>query len=225
MTISTITQKLPVAIVGAAFIAFGTISALPSHATTLTGFQTFGNQMAGMKVTADFLAGGSETLTWAATGPGAGGVSGSGWSLLQSGDTFSSPWTFAADSGKAIRSLLINAIPGNTVFDNGSNPSTPGSFNGTSFTVQTGTAPTSFGYSVPIDISLGDLFGSLSLNYATGFTGSMTFLADTDSGTTNDPVKPSNNIPTPALLPGLIGLGFGVLRKRKAEAAKQTSEV
>ena len=32
-------------------------------------------------------------------------------------------------------------------------------------------------------------------------------------------------IPTPALLPGLIGLGFGVLRKRKAEAAKQTSEV
>jgi len=32
-------------------------------------------------------------------------------------------------------------------------------------------------------------------------------------------------VPTPALLPGLIGLGLGVLRKRKAEAAKQTSEV
>lgn len=32
-------------------------------------------------------------------------------------------------------------------------------------------------------------------------------------------------VPTPALLPGLIGLGVGVLRKRKAEAAKQTSEV
>jgi len=31
-------------------------------------------------------------------------------------------------------------------------------------------------------------------------------------------------VPTPALLPGLVGLGFGVLRKRKAEAAKQTSE-
>jgi len=31
-------------------------------------------------------------------------------------------------------------------------------------------------------------------------------------------------VPTPALLPGLIGLGVGVLRKRKAEAAKQTSE-
>lgn len=36
---------------------------------------------------------------------------------------------------------------------------------------------------------------------------------------------PSSKVPTPALLPGLIGLGMGVLRKRKAEAAKQTSEV
>lgn len=35
----------------------------------------------------------------------------------------------------------------------------------------------------------------------------------------------STAIPTPALLPGLIGLGLGVLRKRKAEAAKQTVEV
>jgi hypothetical protein len=32
-------------------------------------------------------------------------------------------------------------------------------------------------------------------------------------------------VPTPALLPGLIGLGMGVLRKRKAEAAKQAVEV
>ena len=32
-------------------------------------------------------------------------------------------------------------------------------------------------------------------------------------------------VPTPALLPGLIGLGVSVLRKRKAEAVKQTSEV
>jgi hypothetical protein len=32
-------------------------------------------------------------------------------------------------------------------------------------------------------------------------------------------------VPTPALLPGLIGLGVGMLRKRKAEAAEQTSEV
>jgi hypothetical protein len=35
-----------------------------------------------------------------------------------------------------------------------------------------------------------------------------------------------NSIPTPALLPGLVGLGLGVLRKRKAEAtAKAESEL
>ena len=32
-------------------------------------------------------------------------------------------------------------------------------------------------------------------------------------------------IPTPALLPGLVGLGVAALRKRKAEAAEQASEV
>ncbi len=37
--------------------------------------------------------------------------------------------------------------------------------------------------------------------------------------------NPATAVPTPALLPGLIGLGFSMLRKRKAEAAKQTSEV
>ncbi|WP_421659398.1 PTPA-CTERM sorting domain-containing protein [Leptothermofonsia sp. ETS-13] len=31
-------------------------------------------------------------------------------------------------------------------------------------------------------------------------------------------------IPTPALLPGLIGLGLGVLRKRKSEGAEEVSE-
>jgi hypothetical protein len=32
-------------------------------------------------------------------------------------------------------------------------------------------------------------------------------------------------IPTPAMLPGLIGLGLGILRKRKAEAAESINEV
>jgi hypothetical protein len=36
---------------------------------------------------------------------------------------------------------------------------------------------------------------------------------------------PSTAIPTPALLPGLIGLSLGMLRKRKAEAVEQASEV
>lgn len=34
-----------------------------------------------------------------------------------------------------------------------------------------------------------------------------------------------SQVPTPALLPGLVGLGLGVLRKRKAEADEQAGEV
>lgn len=33
--------------------------------------------------------------------------------------------------------------------------------------------------------------------------------------------KPKAKVPTPALLPGLIALGVGVIRKRKAEEAKK----
>ncbi len=32
--------------------------------------------------------------------------------------------------------------------------------------------------------------------------------------------RPKPKVPTPALLPGLVALGVGVLRKRKAEEAK-----
>lgn len=42
---------------------------------------------------------------------------------------------------------------------------------------------------------------------------------------TPDPTAVPAAVSEPSLLAGLIGLGVGVLRKRKAEAAKQTSEV
>ncbi len=42
-------------------------------------------------------------------------------------------------------------------------------------------------------------------------------------GTVGQVVVPPTAIPTPALLPGLIGLGMSVLRKRKAEAAEQAN--
>jgi hypothetical protein len=43
-------------------------------------------------------------------------------------------------------------------------------------------------------------------------------------GTVGQVVVPPTNIPTPALLPGLIGLGVGVLRKRKAAAVELDNE-
>jgi len=164
--------------------------------------------MAGMLVTADFVGGGSQTVTWGITGYQSGGAFGTDWSLTESGDTFFKPWTFS-NSGQSIVSLVINAIPGNTTFDTIDTlvepPNTAGSGRGVPFYVLSGLAPASFAYSDPIDISEGDLFGTLSLNYSKGFTGKLTFLATTDNGTPNDPVA----VAVPESFSLLNSLAFG----------------
>jgi hypothetical protein len=217
-TLSSPATKLAVAF--GATITIGGMTATTATATTLTGFMTTGDQMAGMQVTANFNGGGSETLIWASTGAASGGVTGTGWALAETGDTFDQPWNLNVTSAN-ILSLVINAIPGNAVFDIISTPeTTPGSSNGLPFTFISGLAPSSFAYSVPIDISQGDLFGVLTLNWATGITdNSLSFRADTDSGRTDDPV--SSTVPTPALLPGLIGLGATAWRKRRNGATAE----
>jgi len=213
-------RNLSTSIIGAVFIALGTTAISPSHATTISDNSTFGNTMAGMSVTADFVGGGSQTVTWGVTGSQAGGAFGTDWSLTEIGDTFSQPWTFS-NSGQSITSLVINAIPGNTTFDTIDTlvepPNTPGSGRGISFYVLAGLAPASFAYSNPIDISQGDLFGTLSLSYSQGFTGKLNFLATTDSGTPDDPVTAA--VPEPSsmstVVVGAFGTGLLLLRRHK----------
>lgn len=205
-------------LVGAAFIALGTAAA-PSYATTLSLDPTFGDDMAGMLVTVDFLGGGSQSAIWGNTGTDAGGAFGTDWSLTQSGDTFFDAWTFTS-TGESIASLTINAIPGNTAFDTiyaiEEPPSTPGSALGIPFTVLSGLAPDSFAYSDEIDISAGDLFGTLSLSYGSGFMGEMTYRADTDNGTPDDPMAvPEPSSVLGSLLIGAFGTGWQLLRKKQ----------
>jgi len=180
-------------LLGAALILLGT-TALPSEATTLTGFTTTGNMMAGMRVTASFVDGFSESVTWQSTGSISGGAFGSGWSLTESDNSFDSPWTFS-NTNKGITSLVIDAIPGNSVFDNVAKEEiTSGSADGWGFETLAGQSPNSSIYSDPIDISRGDLFGKLSLYWNSGFTGTMKFRADTDTGSSKDPVKPRDPV-------------------------------
>lgn len=154
--------------------------------------------MSGMKVTASFLDGSSQTSIWQPTNDRSGGAFGTEWSLTESRDSYNAPWTLT-NSGQGIASLVIHAIPGNTVFDTYpflSGPlQTDGSAEGWSFEVKLGQSPSSFAYSDEIDISQGDLFGTLSLYWDTGFTGELVFRADTDSGSSNDPVKPKYPVP------------------------------
>lgn len=194
---------------GGAIALLAAIAAPSAKATTLTGFQTNGAQMGGMNVTVNFLGGTSDSAIWSPTGGVSGAASGSDWSLSQSGDTFSDPWSFSYSGLGTITSLIIDAVPGNTVFDIGTNPSTPGSAGGREFDFQSGLNPSSFEYSVPIDISTGDLFGTLSLFWDGGFTAnnSLQFRADTDSGSPDDPVTP-RDVPEPTALLGLLAIGM-----------------
>jgi hypothetical protein len=189
-------------LVSAAAVGIATTNFIaPAQAAQIAGFQTLGSQMTGMQVTANFKNGGSQTLTWASTGTESGGINGNGWSLTQSGDTFTFPWILNAS--QSLSSLIINSIPGNTIFDDGSDPSTEGSERGWSFDVLSGNFPTSFAYSHPIEISTGDLFGKLTLTWNNGFTGQLQFRADTDSI-----VQP---VPEAVSVFGLLAFGvFGV---------------
>jgi hypothetical protein len=170
---------------------------IPAQATVLTGFTTTGDMMAGMRITASFVDGSSESAIWSATNSTSGGAFGTGWSLTESGNSFDQPWNFN-NIGQGITSLIIDAIPGNTVFDiypyGDGLPHTDGSADGWGFETLTGQSPTSTAYSDVIDISAGDLFGKLSLYWTEGFTGFMNFRADTDSGSSRNPVQPRDAV-------------------------------
>lgn len=205
-------------ILASATLLTGLTLSAPAHAFSLSGFSTFGDQMGGIKVTANYLEGGSQTATWKATGAQAGGAFGAGWSLTQVGDTFSSPWTLSTDAGFAqkIASLVINAIPGNTVFDiapdrNG----TTGSFLGTLFTALSGQSPNAYAYSTAISGAEDDLKGVLSLSWNSGFAGQFSFLADTDSGKVSDPIQAA--VPEPTTIAGVALAAAGLTRLRRRQ--------
>lgn len=171
----------------------------PDNTTTtsvigITGFSTFGDQMGGMQISVTFDGGDTATCTWAATGVGAGGCSGTGvasdnntFNLNLTGDTFSSNWNFTA-TGRLATSLTIDAILGNTVFDIiATDPanSTPGSAEGVPVNGSIPGAPTGNGiYSnliaVGANTAVGDLYGALTITFSGGVA-SATFLADTDT--------------------------------------------
>jgi hypothetical protein len=204
-------------LLGLALLAGTAFIATPTSATTLTGYSTTGAMMGGMNITVNFFDGTSQTAVWQPTGGQSGGAFGNGWSLVQSGNTFGSfnnPWQFSYTGGSSVAALVIDAYAGNTVFDiypDVTGPrQTPGSADGWYFQPTYGAGPTRHAYDVPIDISYGDLFGRLSLFWDGGFWGNMGFVADTDSGTSYDPVRPRYPVPAPPpppqVAPSLVGL-------------------
>lgn len=195
----------------------------------LTGYATTGAMMDGMTVTAYFAGGGSETRAWTDLSATGGGVSGSMWSLSESGDTFSSNWSLIS-TGAVISKLVIDAGRGDSVFDTtfiGDVTGTDGSARGANFSISganswdivatyqdtvalTGQAP------------VGDLFRTLTIDFSRGAafrSGSLAFLADTDNLRFAGDIRPS--VPEPetyGMLMAGLGLIGAIARRRKQKA-------
>lgn len=190
----------------------------------LAGFATSGDEMDGLSVTAYFAAGGSQALAWADTGSGAGGVTGTNWSLSLSGDTYGANWNL--NSSVALSGLVLSGSSGDTVFDITSGASTAGSSSGWTFqTAYTGPLDATYRNIVQLtgDPPVGDLWETLSLAFGGdgGFTGSLSFIADTDNAAADADVTPAP-VPLPAAAPlflsALAGMGFFAGRRRRLAA-------
>jgi hypothetical protein len=198
----------------------GTTAEIPG----LTGFATTGADMAGLNVTATFSNGLSQSLAWAATGATSGGVTGTGWSLSLTGDSFGGSWLFDFTTLDAqLTRLVLDGSTGLTVLDRSNpNPGTDGSANGADFTFAGGTcgscaATATYGglTSIGAAAAVGDLFQSLTVDF-TGGSGPRTdwaFVQDTDNDSRFVPGIPEPE--TYALLLGGLGFVSWVARRRR----------
>jgi hypothetical protein len=195
--------------------------------TALTGFSTWGDMMAGMRVTAYFANGTTQLGIWGTTGAGAGAAVGAGFTLGEVGDTFDGQgsWTLTNNSGIGIQRLLIDAGPGDTVFDTqalGDIQGTFGSERGWDFLRTDGrldlVVNAYYRDSVALtgNAPVGDLFRSLDLQFGSAMFGTMTFQADTDNILYAGDITPVSDPASLLLLgTGLVGLVTARRRMRK----------
>jgi hypothetical protein len=186
----------------------------------VTGFVTLGSNMDTMSVTACFSVLGCEQRSWTDGIPTSGGVSGTGWGLSVTGDTFTPLiWQMEIDANVGqLESLLLDGSDAFVIFDR-TEPSTgtPGSERGRDwFTEIDGTIdvtyinPTGVGGNPPV----GDLFQMVFVEFLdlTGPRTSFTFSQDADNDIRFFQVPE----PSSLALFGLAMLGMAFFRRRRS---------
>jgi PEP-CTERM motif len=197
----------------------------------LEGFQTTGAMMGGMAITAYFSDNSSVTDDWVSLGGVAGQVSnaysGGIWSIYQSGDTWTNAWQIRNTTSLSITRIVIDAVPGNTVFDIwGNSVGTDGSGLGHVFSVDDDThldlnINVTYRDRVTLGASpiVGDLYRYLDIEFLTDLgynqfetNDELNYVADTDT------IDHGGEIPEPGtmilLSTGLVG-AFLISRSRR----------
>lgn len=202
------------------------------NTTGLTGFSTTGAMMDGMTVSAIFVDGTKQTAIWAddPSSENGGKASGTDFIFRESGDTFSNRWTLTSTASlKPIRSLIVDAGTGNTVFDivyaMGMDFGSPGSMNGYfDITLIKAGVVADVVFSGPVSVNhvfYGDLYRTMTINFTNpeGYFGFNFFRiqADTDNLRIAGDIVPDNGVPEPTVIAllgaGLLGLAFGRRRR------------
>lgn len=191
------------------------------HTTNgLTGFQTDGNEMVGMQVTATFANGGSSTATWVANTGTCGSASNTGWIVRMCGDTFTGTWEAVNAFGSDLITLLFDGQgdqgQGRTVFDRTDpNPGSSNSAQGAdvaSADQRLIAAAYSDAIAISPNLPVGDVYTRVLLTFSGfGNLSDVEFTMDTDNAT-----SAIIRVPEPTSL-ALVGLGLlaaaGVRRK------------
>lgn len=213
-----------------AAVSYVYVTTSPVDVPGIANFNTHGSMMSGMSVTATFSTGFSETLGWAATGQDSGGVTGNGWSLGLTGDSYTNYWNFSflqTTAPLTLTSLVLDGAPGFTVFDLylDGDTGTTNSWAGRDFEFLL-TYNVTATYSKPVGVAGAppyesdptadpplpphDLWQVLTVDFGNGISQDFKFRQDTDNDTRRIPEPGSLAL----LSAGLLGLGF--TRRRKS---------
>src|SRR5688572_5084945 len=216
---------------GGTITTIGEVAGAPLNIIGITGFSTFGSDMAGLSVSVTFGTSGLRNCVWAPTSSTAGGCGVSGFfSIEQDGDTFSddSPWILTnLTTFDSISLLTLDGTPARqsdsgTVFDRtfDGDEGTPGSAlgkdaDGITSDLSNGSALYQNLVAISPDLPVGDIFTTLTIRFDGNGLGSgdnASFVADTDSiGVVSVPEPATATL----LTIGLAGLMF---RRRSASA-------
>ena len=198
----------------------------------MIGWGTTGNEMAGMSVFATFSDNTWESVAWIAEVPFAGRASGTGWNLYENGDTYTEEWSLSNLTGKTLKTLVIDAKPGNCVFDTEHNVGpdgygTAGTFLGRAFNPRYAdqvdlTMTATYYDEVALDanpVPVGDIYRYLKIDFdGVGFASgrALRYLADTDelnhAGDLTPVPEPGSVLLTAA---GILGL-LAFRRRRRS---------